>query len=366
MNQFLERRFKKHLKELVRTRVGVHPDPSKNLFLHRNERTIPYDGETFRRLKEHLSKVDIHLYPDIELFYEKLARWLGVSDEELYLTEGVSGAAKALIETLAGPGDNIVFPTPTFALYPVYCRMFDLEYRTVGYSQDRRLDINRMYELVDEKTAVVFLPNPNVPIEGVVDLREIEKLAGYCAKHGAFLAIDEVYYPFGGPTAKGLINGCENLFIMQSFSKAFGLAGIRLGYILGNRNNIQYVSKTRTGYETNSLSVATASFFMDNYRLVERYIADVKSGISYLKCEFNRLGLRHRGGDASNFIYVELRDGQTAGRLADMLKKKNIYIRAGWPEPFEAGFSVTAGPTAIMKCFVRELEEALKIVSLYA
>ncbi len=366
MKHLLERRFKKHLKELVRTRVGVHPDPAANLFLHRNERIIPHEGETLRRLGDHLSKVDIHLYPDIELFYGKLARWLEVSGEELYLTEGVSGAVKALTETLAGPGDNIIFPIPTFALYPVYGRMFDLECRTVGYTRDHQLDMKRLYDLVDEKTAIVFLPNPNVPIEGVIDLCEIEKLAGHCARHGAFLAIDEVYYSFGGPTAKGLIKDCENLFIMQSFSKAFGLAGIRLGYILGNRDNIRYVSKTRTGYETNSLSVATASFFIDNYSLVEQYITDVKSGISYLRREFNRLGLRHTGGDASNFIYVELRDARIAGRLADMLKKKNVYIRIGWPEPFEAGFSVTAGPTDIMKRFVKELEEVLKTVSCYA
>ena len=87
----------------------------------------------------------------------------------------------------------------------------------------------------------------------------------YCSKKNVILAIDEVYYPFGGPTAIDLIGEYENLFIMRSLSKAFGLASIRIGYLLGSKGNIDYVSKTRSGYETNSISMEIAIFFIENY-----------------------------------------------------------------------------------------------------
>ena len=118
-----------------------------------------------------------------------------------------------------------------------------------------------------------YKPNPNIPISGTLSLKALRMIASHCLKTNTFLVIDEVYYPFGGPTATSLIDDFDNLFVIQSFSKAFGLASIRLGYLLGNTSNIDYVSKTRTGYESNSISIAIASFFIDNYYLVENYIS---------------------------------------------------------------------------------------------
>jgi len=356
----MERKFKKHLKDLKRLRAGLHPDPSQNLLLDRNERVIPYNDEIVNRLCSSIVKSNLNLYPDLEIFYKKLARWLSLDESNIYVTEGISGAIKSLIETVASPGRTVVFPTPTFALYPVYCRMFNLKYRTAGYTKDYQLDLGTMRRLIDSKTDIVFLPNPNVPIEGTVSIEEIASLAKYCARHKAFLVVDEVYFPFGGPSAIGLVKHFDNLFVMRSFSKAFGLAGIRLGYVVGKRKNIEYVSKTRTGYETNTLSAEIASFFLDNYHLVESHIRDVKDGLAYLKKRLDGLGLAHNGGNASNFIYVNLGDKKLIEKVTSALKSKGIHIRAGWPEPYSSGFCVTGAPKHLMERFAGELTKALK------
>ncbi len=356
----MKTKFKKHLQDLKRLRVGLHLNPSRSLFLDRNERIVPYDEQVRHRLCERIAESHLNFYPDLEIFYQKLACWLSLDEGQIYVTEGVSAAIKSLLETIAEPGDNIVFPTPTFALYPVYCQMFNLEARTIGYTKDYQFDIEKMLGLIDEKTAIVFLPNPNVPIEGTLDLDEISSLAEHSARHGAFLVIDEVYFPFGGPTAIGSIDRFDNLFVMRSFSKAFGLAGIRLGYLIGTRENIGYVSKTRTGYETNTVSAEIASFFIDNYHLVEAYIRDVKEGLVYLKREFNKLGLAYNGGNASNFIYVDTGDKGLVEKIVDALKTKEIYIRGGWPEPYSTGFCVTGGPKTIMEQFIEELSKFLR------
>ena len=352
-------KYKKHLKDLVRKRVGPHPDPSANILLDRNERVIPYSDKTMRLLGKKISGLRMNLYPDLEIFYKKLAKWLSVSRDKLYITEGVSGAIKSLIETIAGPRGTIVFPAPTFALYPVYARMFDLAYRTFGYTKGYKVDIKKVKSLIDKKTSIVFLPNPNVPIEGTVDLKEIASLARHCARNNAFLAIDEVYFPFGGPTAINLIDSFDNLFVMRSFSKAFGLPSIRLGFLAGTRKNIEYVSKTRGGYETNALSAGVVSFFIDNEHLVKSYVRSVKAGLVYLKRELKRLGLESNGGNASNFVYVNLGDKKRLEITVAALKKRKIHVRAGWPEPYSSGFCVTAGPENIMRKFVKELTEIL-------
>jgi len=135
--------FKNHLKRLKRERVGIHLNPRTNIFLHRNERAAPFDSSISESLYKRLSKVQLNLYPDLELFHEKLSRWLGLQQDQIFITEGVSGAIKSIIETIAEPGDNVVFPTPTFALYPVYCKMFNVKYRTVGYTDEYKLDVEK-------------------------------------------------------------------------------------------------------------------------------------------------------------------------------------------------------------------------------
>lgn len=351
--------LKGHLQQLKRERMADHPDPAVNMLLDRNERVMPYSQNTLQSLFENLKDVPLNLYPDLGYFYKKLSGWLGVNEDEIYVTEGVSGAIKSLLETIARPRGNVVFPSPTFALYPVYTKMFDLEERTAGYTKDYQLDTEGIKNLIDKETAVVFLPNPNVPIEGAVDLSQVVSLAKQCAKYGAFLAIDEVYFLFGGPTAINLMGEVKNLFVMRSFSKAFGLAGIRLGYVVSTEENIGYISKMRTGYETNAVSAAIASFFIDNHHLVDEYTRDVKEGLAYLKKGLTRLKLKYNGGTSSNFLYVDMEDEALLARTVDALKARGVYIRGGWPRPYASGFTITGGPTTLMERFIHNLSEVI-------
>ena len=356
----MKQRFKKHLNKLERLRMPEHPDWRTNLLLNRNERVIPYAEKTIESLLARLAKVQLNQYPDMDIFYKKLARHLAIRENQIYITEGVSGGIKAILETLAKKGDNVVFPVPTFALYPVYCRMFDVLPKTVGYKKDYKLDLGDLKKLIDRKTAVVFLPNPNVPIEGTLNLGDIALLAEYCRRKGAFLAIDEVYFPFGGPTAKPLIDKFNNIFLMRSFSKAFGLAGIRVGYVMSDKKNIEYISKMRTGYEANSLSMEVASFFIDHYDIVESYVKDVKGGFKYLKEELDKIWVEYNGGDTSNFLYINIKNKENAKRISKKLKANGIHIRTGWPEPYDGGILVTGGPKYVMERFFIIFKEALK------
>jgi len=344
--------LRKHLQEMKRLRVGAYRDINSGFFLDRNERIVPYSNDILSALNTEFLKLNISLYPDVSPFYDKLAGWLKVDPQEIYITEGVSGAIKSLIETLAFSGDNIIFPSPTFAMYPVYSKMFNLEHRIVGYKNNYQMNIDQLINYIDNKTIFVFLPNPNVPIEGILNLDQISEVAKYCLKKNCFLIIDEVYYPFGGPTALPLLSQFENLIIMRSFSKAFGLAGIRLGYIVGNKKYIEYISKMRTGYETNTLSMAVANFFINHENIVYKYIQDIKNGFRYLKNELDNLGIEYNGGKTSNFLYINLKDKYINNMVVTRLKEQNIFVRGGWPEPFSTGFAVTGAPKDILAKFL--------------
>ena len=134
---------KSYLLDLQRTRSGSSStrDISSGILLDRNERSVPYDGELTKLLHEKLTKINLSLYPEMQPFYDKLSQWLNVNNDEIYITEGVSGAIKSLIETLTIPGlSNVVFPYPTFALYKVYCEMFNIKPILVSYLCDYKLN----------------------------------------------------------------------------------------------------------------------------------------------------------------------------------------------------------------------------------
>ncbi len=353
---------KKNLLQLERKRAGLTRDAGHGIFLDRNERAVQYSSKIINLLYKDLSKINLSLYPEVDTFYKKLSNWLGVDTDQLFITEGVSGAIKAIIETLTIPRkNNIIFPYPTFALYPVYCQMFSVQSKFIGYLKNYNLDFDQLIESIDDETAVVFLPNPNMPIEGYMNIDKIRLVAEKCLKNNVMLVLDEVYYPFGGKSGIELINDYNNILIMRSFSKAFGLAGIRLGYVIGSNENINYISKTRTGYETNSISQAVATFFIDNYNVIDEYINEVKLGLNYLKEKLQQSNIEFASGEAGNFLFINLKDRKLSEGIVQFLNKKNIYIRGGWPKPFDQGFSVTGAPISTMKIFYNSFIEGLKV-----
>lgn len=347
-----------HLTTLNRQRSGVGRHLN-GLLLDRNERVIPYEKSILEELYLHLIKVPLHLYPDVMPLYHKLAAWLGLKTSNLYMTEGVTGAIKSIMESLVMEGDNVVYPKPTFAMYPIYSQMFNVEGREVGFSSHYELDMRELYSKIDSKTKLVFLPNPTVPIENVLDLGQIEKLALHCKKNEAFLVMDEVFFLMGAQTALPLISQHTNILVMRSFSKAFGLASIRLGFIAGHEDIIQYISQTRAGSETNGLTLATAEFFLDHIHVAEDYIAQVKAGAIFLKSELLKLNIEHHGGAAGNFCYLNFHDKVLAEKVITELALRKVYVRGGWEAPFDTGFTVTLGPIDIMAKFALTLKQVI-------
>ena len=352
--------FNENLKNLVRTRAGA-PERlnSSDLFLDRNERAVPYPAAVLDALGKHLAQSRPNQYPELDPFYKRVADWAGLAPEQLFITDGVSGAIKALLEALAPAGANIVFPTPTFALYPVYARMFGIEPRSVGYRQDFSVDLDALKAAIDADTAFVFLPNPNVPIEGYLPLDAISELAAHCAGFDAALVVDEVYYLFGGETAKDLIAEHPNVFIMRSFSKGFGLPGVRIGFVAGPAEIIEFVARSRTGYETSTMAAETVAFFLDRMEVIDDYVGQVKAGFAVVKDRLDALGLRHNGGETGNFIYIELGAADRAAAVIADMREHGVRIRGGWPAPFDGGVTVTGAPPAEMQRFLDAFEAAL-------
>ena len=339
-------------RNIVRTRAGRSDRlTSGDLYLDRNERAEPFPAEFMAGMAARLSKVALNQYPELDAIYERVASWLGVAADHVFLTEGVSGAVKAVLETLARPGGNVVFPDPGFALYPVYAEMLGQSVRRVPYRLDHTLDIAAVTTALDEHTSVVFLPSPNVPVGAYVTTQEIMALAAACADAGTALVVDEVYYPFGGESVLGLIDSTPNLLVARSFSKAFGAAGLRFGFIIGQPSLIQEVSKSRSGYELNALTAEAGLYFLDNEHVIREHIEGVMAGIAFAAKRLRDAGYQVNTEGSGNFMFVHLKDAEEANRVVAEMKDKGVHVRGGWSPPWDSGFSVTGAGAERMQKF---------------
>lgn len=350
---------KKNLLKLKRKRAGsIKLD--ENIYLDRNERAVPYSNQIKKSLSKELEKVSLNFYPEIDHFYKILARFISFPRNGLFLTEGVSGAIKVILESLDIKKNNsVIFPETTFAMYDVYAKMFSLKVKNLSYKA-YKLSIKELEKKIDKNTAIVFLPNPNIPIDSMFSMRELKYIADLCRKHKTILVIDEVYYPFSNFTAKKLIKYYKDTFILQSFSKAFGLAGIRLGYILGSKENINYISKMRTGYEANSTSLSIATYFINHYSIIEEYIKSIKKGLIYLQFELTKINVNHIGGSNGNYIYIYFKNKKIAQYFHKELQKRKFFVRGNWPKPFENGILVSGAPKNIMIKFYKNFYDIHK------
>ena len=137
-------------------------------------------------------------------------------------------------------------------MYQVYSDIFKTKLIKIGYNKDYKLNRKQLIDIINRKNIkVLFIPNPNQPIEDIISKNEMTKLCKICNKKKILLVVDEAYYMFGAPTAASLIKKFNNIIILRTFSKSLGIPSVRFGFILANKKIISIMNSYRLSYESN-------------------------------------------------------------------------------------------------------------------
>ena len=340
---------KAHIQRVVR--IADRPESRGNIVrLDKNERVLPFPEETLKALLGALSANDLTAYPAPEPTYEAIADWMGVSRDQILLTGGSDQAIKSVFEVYIEPGNAVLMPRPTFAMYSVYCGMFEAVQCDLEYTHDLMLDTDAVCRAIRPEVKLVALPNPNSPTGTLFTLKQIEAILDRASRQNAIVLVDEAYYPFSDITAVPLIDRFDNLIVTRTFSKAYGLAGARLGFVVSSPVNIDFLRRVKPMYEANGIALKLGRLLVENFGIVQDYVNATNQGKKFLKEKFRNIA---RPFDSEgNFLVVRLEPEVDIDQLIHRLKNKGFMIKGPFSDgPLKDCIRITTGPVHLMADF---------------
>jgi histidinol-phosphate aminotransferase len=302
----------------------------------------------------------LHLYPDGNAFYlkRKLAERLGVEPANIVLGNGSNEIIEFVGHALMAPGTDVITSEYCFAVYPIVTRLFSANLVTVP-AREHGHDLAAMLRAITPKTRVVFVANPNNPTGTLAPAADIARLVQEVPPQ-VLLAMDEAYIEFLEEPCDLLprVRSGEfpNLLLMRTFSKIYGLAGLRLGYGIGHPDVIAALEKVRQPFNINALVQAGALAALDDHEHINRTRRNNAEGLRFFEGAFKERSLRFVPSSA-NFILVHVDDGQ--GVFAE-LQKLGVIVRPMGGYQLPEWIRISIGTAAENQRCLAALDKVLK------
>ena len=233
----------------------------------------------FKNFLKKLNQEDFITYPSYEEYKElinAIAKYNRCKPSNIYMDTGSDACIRTLLQATCEKGSNIVGSTPSFPMYSVYAQGFGTNSIKVKYNLDRSLPISKILKHTNKKTRLVILANPNSPYGDYKNKNEIIKLASVLKKKKIILLIDEAYVEFSPGSILKLIKTYKNLLVSRTFSKAWGAAGCRVGYIIGNKKIIDSLLNIQLTFPLTCVSVKFVMYLLNHKNFIKSHINKVK------------------------------------------------------------------------------------------
>ncbi|MEE9613356.1 MAG: histidinol-phosphate transaminase [Thermodesulfobacteriota bacterium] len=273
----------------------------------------------------------LNRYPDGSCYYlkQKLSERLGVAPEMIIPGNGSNEVIELIIRTFLRPGDEVLMGDPSFAVYPLVVQAAGGEAVRVDL-KGLTIDLQAMAERLVDKTRVVFISNPNNPTGTIVTSSELDRFME-AVPDETIVCIDEAYYEYVTspefPDALKYIREGRPVVLLRTFSKIYGLAGLRIGYGVARPDIVDYMDRVRQPFNVNSLAMGAALAALDDAEHVESSRENNATGLAYLFEEIEKLGCECVPTEA-NFFLVKVGDGEDdGGAVYDGLLKKGVIVR---------------------------------------
>ena len=302
---------------------GEQPKNKKVIKLNTNENPYPPSPKVTEELLR-METEGMRKYPDpaAQQLVDAIAHTQGVKPSQIFVGVGSDDVLAMTFLTFFNSDKPILFPDITYSFYDVWADLFRIPYECQKLDENFQI---RKEDYLKENGGVIF-PNPNAPTGALLPLEEIEEIVRH--NQDVIVIVDEAYIDFGGLTAKGLLEKYENLLIVQTFSKSRSMAGMRIGYAIGNEELIKYLNDVK--YSFNSYTMNNTAISLGTAAALDQeYFEETRQKIiatrERTKKEMASLGFTFADSMA-NFLFVT-HERVRAKELFEALKAEGIYVR---------------------------------------
>ena len=329
---------------------------NKNIVkLNANENPYP-PSPMVKKALESFDLSELKKYPNANAteLKQALADYYNVGIENVFVGNGSDDVIAIAFQSFFNSDKPIVYPDLTYSFYPVWCRLFDISYKTYPVDDNFRINV----EDYREANGGVVIPNPNAPTSIGEGLDFVERLMEY--NRDSIVIIDEAYVDFGGVSSIELTKKYENLLVTGTFSKSRSLAGLRLGFAIGSKRLISVMEAVKNCY--NSYTVDSLAITMGSASIKDdEYFKDCcKKIINTRERVANEMrGLGFTVADSSTNFLFATRDDLSMKELFEYLKSKNVFIRYFNLPRIDNHVRISIGTDDEMDIFLSRLKEYL-------
>jgi len=344
-------------RDLIRRMKEYHPPlgDRSGLRLDFNENTIACSPRVLEVLAQ-ISRSDLTMYPERDRVEHLVAKHLSLQPSQVLLTNGVDEAIHVLCQTYLGAGNQILLPVPTYSMYSVYASATEAKLVEVQADADFRFPLDRLLAKITPATKIIAIANPNSPTGQAVSRDTILKLID-AAPH-AMVLVDEAYFHFHGETVLDRIGIAPNVIVARTFSKAYGLAGLRLGVLAAGEESMQWLRRVISPYSVNSIALACLPAAVADQAYIEDYVTEVLLARAEFAVALDGMGIRYWRSKA-NFILVYI--GAFHAAFSKAMKSRGVLVRDRSADPGCDGcVRITIGDRAQMQRAVHAIAESLR------
>lgn len=325
--------------------------------LNSNENPLGPSERVLRAIAETIPNVNRYPIAPQSLLV-KIADYVSLAAENVLLGNGSDELVDAVVKTFVDAGESVVVCPPTFEMYEIYTRLIGGRVKAVPLRRDFSWDVDGILKAISRGTKVVFICSPNNPTGNIISEEDLLRIA----EKEVIVVVDEAYVEFAGKSFVPLLRKQKNLIVLRTFSKAFGLAGLRVGYALADSEVVGYIRCVRPPFPVNILALRAAEVAVEDRERLEQVKALVAAGKRYLYSELGKIKGAKAYPSEANFILVGVaKTGFTSTEIVEALFKQGILVRDGvrFKGLGKGYMRVTVGMMGENEAFIQALKNLL-------
>ncbi len=325
-------RVKKRIQKMSHYKPPLEGRASKDfLLLDFNERTIPPSQRVKEALKKFIESDRLQVYPEYGDLEAKIAQYVEVPASQVMVTNGGDQGIDIVCRAYLDEDDKVIIPFPSFAMHYQSVGIQGAEILEPRYKDNGDFPLEETLSLISEQVKLIILCNPNNPLGSSILIEDVEKILKKAKEKNIAVLHDEAYFEFSKITAKDLIKEYDNLYIMRTFAKAFGLVSTRAGYLISQEGNIQELLKIRGPYDVNMFAKTAILAALEDTKYMEDYVKEVMEESKPKLEEFLKKKEVFFCPSVANFLLLKIPNPE---KIIEDLKSKGILLR---PKPAPSG-----------------------------